>query len=114
MKAYSNIGTAQIAAELGAARQQAFLKKMGFLDPIEVELRERGRTLTPGANWGDIATMTVGYGHGIAVTPLHLANGYAPLFNGVIYRPATMLKVGGNRPLPAGRRVFTPETSYRM
>ena len=37
--------------------------------------------------------MTVGYGHSIAVTPLHLATGYATLFNGGIYRPATILKV---------------------
>ena len=55
---------------------------MGFMDPVAVELPERGRPLTPGANWGDIATMTVGFGHGIAVSPLHLALGYAALFNG--------------------------------
>ena len=51
MKESSNIGTAQIAAQLGATRQQAFLDKMGFLDPVGVELKERGRTLTPGNNW---------------------------------------------------------------
>jgi cell division protein FtsI (penicillin-binding protein 3) len=114
MKESSNIGMAQIAAEVGAARQKAFLGKMGFLSPIAVELRERGRTLTPGSNWGDIATMTVGYGHGIAVTPLHLASGYAALFNGGIYRPATLLKVGAGHQLAKGHRVFTADTSYKM
>ena len=84
MKESSNIGTAQIAAQVGATRQQAFLDKMGFLGPVGIELKERGRTLTPGTNWGEVATMTVGYGHGIAVTPLHLASGYATLFNGGI------------------------------
>jgi cell division protein FtsI (penicillin-binding protein 3) len=114
MKESSNIGTAQIAAQLGSDRQQAFLKKMGFLDPVAVELKERGRTLTPGSNWGHIATMTVGYGHGIAVTPLHLASGYASLFNGGIWRPATLLKAGPNQPPPEGRRVFSEQTSYKM
>src|SRR5687768_18194330 len=38
-----------------------FLRKMGFLEPVSIELNERGRTLTPGANWGEVATMTVGY-----------------------------------------------------
>lgn len=114
MKESSNIGTAQIAAELGSARQQAFLRKMGFLEPVSIELNERGRTLTPGANWGDIATMTVGYGHGIAVTPLHLASGYATLFNGGMWRPATLLKIDRGHPIPQGRRVFTEETSRRM
>jgi cell division protein FtsI (penicillin-binding protein 3) len=114
MKESSNIGTAQIAAQVGAARQQEFLRRMGFMEPVSIELNERGRTLTPGANWGDIATMTVGYGHGIAVTPLHLATGYATLFNGGIWRPATLLKIDAKHPAPQGRRVFTEQTSYRM
>jgi cell division protein FtsI (penicillin-binding protein 3) len=114
MKESSNIGTAQIAAQIGSARQQAFLRNMGFLEPVSIELKERGRTLSPGANWGNVATMTVGYGHGIAVTPLHLASGYATLFNGGVWRPATLLKTGRGHPVPQGRRVFSEETSYKM
>jgi cell division protein FtsI (penicillin-binding protein 3) len=114
MKESSNIGTAQIADQLGSARQKEFLRKMGFLDKVQIELRERGRTLTPGANWNQIERMTVGYGHGIAVTPLHLATGYATLFNGGIYRPATLLKVDRNHSVGAGHRVFTEDTSYKM
>ena len=102
MKESSNIGTAQIAAQVGGTRQKAFLEKMGFLEPVEIELKERGRTLTPGNNWGPLETMTVGYGHGIAVTPLHLASGYATLFNGGIYRPATLLKVDPQAPRRQG------------
>ena len=114
MKESSNIGTAQIAAQLGAERQKSFLRAMGFLEPVSIELKERGRTLTPGANWGNVATMTVGFGHGIAVTPLHLATGYATLFNGGVWRPATLLKHGAGHPVPRGRRVFTEDTSYKM
>ena len=110
----SNIGTAQIAQQLGSVRQQAFLRKMGFLDKVAIELRERGRTLTPGKNWNLIETLTVGYGHGIAVTPLHLASGYAALFNGGIFRPATLLKVDPGQKVGPGRRVFSEGTSYRM
>jgi cell division protein FtsI (penicillin-binding protein 3) len=110
----SNVGTAQIAGQLGKSRQEAFLRKMGFLDKVNVELKERGRTLTPGSRWGPFETMTVGFGHAIAVTPLHLATGYATLFNGGIYHPATLLKVDRNHPVGAGHRVFTEETSYKM
>jgi cell division protein FtsI (penicillin-binding protein 3) len=110
----SNIGTAEIADQLGAERQKAFLKKMGFLDRVRVELPERGRTLTPGSNWGPFETLTVGFGHGIAVTPLHLATGYATLFNGGIYRPATLLKVDRDHAVAPGRRVFSESTSYKM
>ena len=110
----SNIGTAQIADKLGRERQKQFLGKMGFLDKVGIELRERGRTLTPASRWGPFETMTVGYGQGIAVTPLHLASGYATLFNGGIYRPATILKVDAKHKVAAGRRVFTEDTSYKM
>ena len=114
MKESSNIGTAQIAAEVGPTRQKAFLDKMGFLSPIGIEIKERGRTLTPGKNWNQIETMTVGYGHGIAVTPLHLASGYATLFNGGIYRSPTLLKVDRTHQVGKGRRVFSEDTSYKM
>ena len=109
----SNIGMAQMADQVGTARQKAFLKKMGFLDRVEIELKERGRSLTP-STWGPFETMTVGFGQGIAVAPLQLAMGYATLFDGGVYHPPTILKIGPNHPLPPGRRVFTADTSYRM
>lgn len=107
----SNIGTARIAERVGPARQRAVLDQLGFLDAPAVELPERGRPLYP-ANWSRLSTMTVGYGHGIAVTPLHLASAYAALANGGTWRPATLLKATG--PPPKGRRVFTEETSATM
>src|SRR5918996_260765 len=114
MKESSNIGTAQIADQLGPTRQKEFLRKMGFLDKVNVELKERGGALSPGNQWNQIETMTVGFGHGIAVTPLHLATGDATLLNGGIYRPATLIKVDKNHAPGKGRRVFSEETSYKM
>jgi cell division protein FtsI (penicillin-binding protein 3) len=110
----SNIGMAQIADKVGTARQKAWLRRMGFLDKPEIELRERGRPLTPGSRWGPFETMTIGFGQGIAVAPLQLAMGYATLFDGGIYHPPTILKIGPGHPLPPGKRVFTADTSYRM
>jgi cell division protein FtsI (penicillin-binding protein 3) len=81
---------------------------------VAIELKDKGRTLTPGNNWGPLETMTVGYGHGIAVTPLHLASGYATLFNGGVYRPATILKVDRDHPVGPSHRVFSEDTSYKM
>jgi cell division protein FtsI (penicillin-binding protein 3) len=111
----SNIGTAQIAGQVGTDPMREFLKGMGFLDKVEVELPERARSLTiPKSGWDMSTTMTVGFGHAIAVTPLHLALGYATLYNGGIYRPATLLKVGKGHPVAKGRRVFSEDTSYKM
>ena len=109
----SNIGTAQIAAQVGAKRQQEFLRKMGFTNKLGHELPERGRPLTP-RQWGPTEIATVGYGHGIAVTPIHLASGYATLFNGGVYRTPTIRKVDPAHPRAKGERVFSPETSEAM
>jgi cell division protein FtsI (penicillin-binding protein 3) len=114
MEESSNIGTAQIADQLGTKRQKMWLAKMGFTGPVPIEIKERGRALTPGSRWGPFETMTVGFGQGIAVAPLQLAMGYATLFNGGVYHPPTMLKIRPGHPLPPGKRVFSEETSYRM
>ncbi len=113
MKESSNIGSAQIAAEVGAKRQREFLDKMGFLRKSDVELPEKTKPILP-RDWGPLDVMTIGFGHSLAVSPLHLASGYATLFNGGIYRPPTLLKIGKNHRVGQGHRVFTEDTSYKM
>lgn len=109
----SNIVTAQIADELGGARLKATMEALGMNDRAKVELPARGFPLWPKGDWSRITTMTVSYGHGIAVTPLHLASAYAALVNGGIWRPATLQKIQPGTEV-AGRRVFKASTSARM
>lgn len=108
----SNIATARIADELGSERVQIFYRKLGFGEPPHIELRERGRTLWP-TSWGRVTNMTVAYGHGIAVTPLHLASAYAAIINGGVWRPATLLKVAPGK-AAKGRRIVSSQTSDIM
>ena len=77
----SNIGTALLAEKLGTEKLKNFYKKLGLFDRIEVELPERARPLLP-KKWREINTITASYGHGIAVTPLHLAVATASIVNG--------------------------------
>jgi len=109
----SNIVTARIADELGEAREVAMFRKLGMDKAPEIELTAKARPLWP-AYWGRSTVMTVGFGHGIAVTPLNLALAYCALVNGGVYRPATLLKRGPENPLPAGRRVISETTSARV
>lgn len=108
----SNIGTARIADEMGAAPMQQLFRNLQFDQRAPIELKERAKSIWP-YNWGRITTMTVSYGHGIAVTPLHLATAYAALVNGGIWRPATLRKLHTNE-VPEGHRVFSAATSARM
>ena len=108
----SNIVTAQIAEQIGAARMERYFRALGFYDKAAIELPNPRRPLTPHF-WARTTVMTSGYGHGIAITPLHLANAYAALVNGGILRPATLLRRRAGQ-VPAGRRVIAPETSALM
>ncbi len=108
----SNIVTARVADELGQARTEALYRSLHFDAKPDIELKERGRPIWP-SYWGRTTVMTIGYGHGIAVTPLHLATAYAALVNGGIWRPSTLLKLEPGK-APKGKRVFSEGTSDRM
>jgi cell division protein FtsI (penicillin-binding protein 3) len=108
----SNIATARVADAMGPERMQAAFRALGFQQAPEIELRERTQPLWP-TDWGRATVMTSGFGHGIAVTPLHLATAYAALVNGGTWRPATLLRVERGHIAP-GRRVYSAQTSYRI
>jgi cell division protein FtsI (penicillin-binding protein 3) len=109
----SNTVTARVADQLGAERLRATLIDLGMDQRPFIELPARGKPLFPRGDWARITNMTVSYGHGLAVTPLHLASAYAAMVNGGIWRPATLMKLEP-KDVPRGRRVFKESTSSRM
>ncbi len=110
----SNTVTARVADELGAQRLRATLIDLGMDQRPFIELPARGKPLFPAGPWARITNMTVSYGHGLAVTPLHLASAYAALVNGGIWRPATLMKLAP-KDVPRGRRVRSANApGYRV
>jgi cell division protein FtsI (penicillin-binding protein 3) len=105
----SNIGAARMAADLGAERQKAALKSFGLLEPLATELAERRAPDLPW-QWGPVETATIAYGHGIAVTPLHLLAATASVVNGGVYRAPTFVRGGAT----VGRQVISEKTSRAM
>jgi cell division protein FtsI (penicillin-binding protein 3) len=108
----SNIGAARMALDFGGKVQQSYLAKLGLLKASSIELPEVGTPLKP-ATWRDINTMTIGYGHGIAVTPVHMAAAVSAVVNGGVFRPATVIKRDPDQAV-VGLRVFKPETSEKV
>ena len=107
----SNIGTAQMALDLGGDRQQAFLSEIGMLQPASLEIPEIGAPLFPDT-WRKVSTMTISYGHGIAVSPLQLASGIAAMVNGGRLHSATL--VAGANDWQAGKQVISEGTSRKI
>jgi cell division protein FtsI (penicillin-binding protein 3) len=74
-----------------------------------VEARS-SRPLLP-ARWGDLATMTISYGHGISTSPVHLAAAYATMVNGgTAITPTLLLQDGPQN----GPRVISERTSAQI
>ncbi|WP_052945142.1 peptidoglycan D,D-transpeptidase FtsI family protein, partial [Acidisphaera rubrifaciens] len=111
----SNLGAAHIALTIGAERQRAWLRGMGMFRRVGIELPEEGMPIIPAAaNWKELTTMTVGFGHGIAVSPLHVVRGTAAIANGgILMRPTILALAPGEQP-HEGRRVMEEGTSDIM
>ncbi len=108
----SNIGTAKMALEVGGKKQREFLDKIGMLKPVDIEFPEKAAPQYP-EEWKDINVATIAFGHGIAVTPLHLVEGIATLVNGGTVAHLTMLK-DGNKNRAKGERVISEKTSENV
>ena len=108
----SNIVSARIADEMGGDQLSIVYRQLEFDRRASIQLDEQDTTLWP-REWSRIANMTASYGHGIAVTPLHLASAYAALVNGGVWHPASVLKLKPGE-VPQGRRVYSAATSARM
>jgi cell division protein FtsI (penicillin-binding protein 3) len=108
----SNIGTVHMAMDAGTPAQQAFLKRIGLLQPASVELSEVGDPLVP-SPWREINTMTISYGHGLAVSPVQLTSAVASMINGGTEARATLLKQDPARPIEH-RRLISAATSEKM
>lgn len=106
----SNIGAGRMALDIGAKTQQSYFKKLGLLTPAAVEIPEIGLPIIP-ANWRRTQTVTIGFGHGISVSPLQLTAAVAASVNGGTFFEPTLIKSAA----PAeGQRVFSKSTSKRM
>jgi cell division protein FtsI (penicillin-binding protein 3) len=110
----SNIGTARIALGVGVSAHQAFLRKMGQLERLRTELPESAEPLWPQKNWGELSTMTIAFGHGLAVAPIQAVMAVGALVNGGRLIPPTFLPRSEAKAREIGRDVIKPETSEAL
>ena len=108
----SNVGTARMIMEVGTKRQKAFLDKVGMMKQVDIELPERASPLYP-QDWKEINSVTIAYGHGICVSPLHLVRGIGALVNGGTLPRLTLLK-DGNKNKADNVRVISVKTSENV
>lgn len=111
----SNRGTAKIVMMIGRGRQQDFYRNLGMFEPPQLEIVEAkgAKPLVP-SRWTDLSAVTISYGHGISVSPLHLAAAYAMIGNGGHIVEPTLLKRDRPRVGDKLLRDDVAEASLRM
>ncbi|MBI5262661.1 MAG: penicillin-binding protein 2 [Bradyrhizobium sp.] len=109
----SNVGAARIALSQGVEAHKAFLRKMGQLERLRTELPESASPILP-RRWAELNTVTIAFGHGVAVAPLQAVMGIDALVNGGYLIPPTFLKRTEQEAMALAKRVIKPETSDKM
>ncbi|MBC9883056.1 penicillin-binding protein 2 [Bradyrhizobium sp. INPA01-394B] len=109
----SNVGAARIALSQGVEAHKAFLRKMGQLERLRTELPESASPILP-RRWSELNTITIAFGHGMAVAPLQAVMGVSALANGGLLIPPTFLKRSEEEARAIAKRVIKPETSDKM
>jgi len=105
----SNIGAAKMALDLSTPKLRKYLEAFGLLERSTIELPEIGRPLMP-QPWREINTMTIAFGHGIAVTPLQMTAAIGALVNGgILVEPTVLRRYSGEQ--VKGVRVISEQTS---
>lgn len=107
----SNIGSGRMAIAAGIDAQKDFFKKIGFLEPASLEVHERGYPLYP-RHWTEASLITISYGYGISVTPLHLARAVSSIIHHGQEARLTLIQ-GGNKDFRP-RQILDPKTSQQI
>jgi cell division protein FtsI (penicillin-binding protein 3) len=107
----SNVGAGMLARELGPKRQRAMLESFGLLETIRTEAGPVAPAQVP-KFWGDAETITISYGHGLAVAPVQFAAAIAALVNGGTRVTPTL--IAGNESRAGGQRVVSAATSAKI
>jgi cell division protein FtsI (penicillin-binding protein 3) len=102
-----------MALGIGVEGHKAFLRKMGQLERVRTELPESAEPIVP-PRWGELNTVTIAFGHGLAVAPIQALMAVGALVNGGTLMKPTFLKRGEAEAKATGTQVIKPETSEAM
>jgi cell division protein FtsI (penicillin-binding protein 3) len=109
----SNIGTIKTMQQLGKDDFRAFLSRIGFDKPAPLELPERRQPKVP-EKFSEIVAATASFGHGLSISPLHMARAIAAFVNGGNMVPPTLYKRSLTDAEALYERVISPETSAKI
>ncbi|MDI3262899.1 MAG: penicillin-binding protein 2 [Fulvimonas sp.] len=107
----SNVGAAHIAMQLDTPLMYDTYRAFGFGNSTGSGFPgEASGYLKVGRDWRPLEKAIMGYGYGLNVTPLQLANAYATLADGGVMHPPTFVKGALNE----SRAIVAPEIAAQV
>ena len=109
----SNVGSARIISSFEPEEQKKFLESFGFFEETGLELPEANIRSSVGSDpWTRYKAAMIAIGHGIRVSPLHLAAAYATSINGGLKVTPTILRSSKNN--NSRVRIISHSTSIKL
>jgi cell division protein FtsI (penicillin-binding protein 3) len=106
----SNIGAARMADLVDGHEQRDFLQELHLMDRADAGFGHAAAPLLP-PRWRRTQSMTVSFGHGIAVAPVNMVAAVAATVGDGNWRAPLLVK---GREVPPPQRVLKPATVERM
>ena len=88
----SNVGTTKIAFKMGAEKLRQGLLDYGFTQKSGLDFPGEGRGLMNPLPWRPHLLSNISFGHGVATTPLQIANAFAAIANGGVLNKPYMVQ----------------------
>ena len=107
----SNKGSVLMLLKASGEMQKSFLDRLGCLSRVNIEIPETGTPIYP-YKWTDASSMSISYGYGLAISPLHLLNSVATIIGGGCKKEATLIK--GKKKNLKCNRIIKESTSRIM
>jgi cell division protein FtsI (penicillin-binding protein 3) len=107
----SNVGAAHIATDIDTALMYDTYRAFGFGTSTNSGFPgEASGLLRPGSRWGLRDKAILGYGYGLNVTVLQLANAYNTIADGGVMHPPTFVKGADNDP----KTIIAPQIAAQL
>jgi len=109
----SNVGTIKMVQQMGKDAFRDFLTRIGFDQPLVTELPEKARPHVP-AKFSDIVAATASFGHGLTITPMHMAAAMSAFVNDGMYVTPTFYPRTEEQAAALSHRVISSHTSDQI
>lgn len=107
----SNVGVSKVALKMKDKEIYENFKTFGFTEKVPLDLPGATRGMLSNPPWRDHLKANISFGHGVALTALHVANAYAAIANGGILNVPYLVQ---KEERPEGKRILSQATANKI